>query len=302
MYELTNLNNTTAAAYQGLTFFGLKKCLGQLAPEGAYFAIGAKVRSQPVGLILAESQPDTNQATIDSIYVMPEHRQKGIGNALLEKMEQTLMHRGDCQANITYSFNLTMPVLEKMLVQRGWSSGAAYSWRCTANAQTLKTFPLHRYPFPSAYTLFPWQELTSQERETIQQQQHNILKYPDILSPFTEESRIEPRVSLGLRYRGEVVGWILGHRDCKDTIYYRSLFVRADFQKLARGYSLIPAALKLQLQIPELTKLAFIVMQDNPQMLKLVRRRLSPYITAIEQYWRAEKLLTAKELATDMTI
>lgn len=303
MYELTHLNNTTAAAYQGLTFPWLKQHLDHLAPKGAYLAIGATMRSQPVGLILASVQSDTNLANILSIYVMPEHRQKGLGDALLEKIEQTLIQRGDRQVSILYPFNLTTPILEKILAQRGWSSGVPYSWVCTTDIQTLKTAPLHLYPFPSTYTLFPWQELTSQERETIQQQ-HNTLNYPDILSPFKEECLIEPRVSLGLRYRGEVIGWIIGNRVSEDAVYYRSLFVRADLQKVARGCSLILAALKFQIQIPELTKLTFFVMLDNSPMFKFVQRRFSPYLTAIQQYWRAEKLLTVttKKLATDMPI
>lgn len=74
------------------------------------------------------------------------------------------------------------------------------------------------YRFSPSFTFFPWQEITPEERLNLQKQQETSLWIPDELSPFKHEENLEPLNSLGLRYEGEVVGWVITHRLSPDTI------------------------------------------------------------------------------------
>jgi hypothetical protein len=91
---------------------------------------------------------------------------------------------------------------------------------------------MERRPLPSEYELFPWVELRPEERADILTRQRAAEWYPETLSPFPEEERIEPVSSLGLRFHGQVVGWCITHRMKPDTIRFFRLFIRRDLQPM----------------------------------------------------------------------
>ncbi len=134
--------------------------------------------------------------------------------------------------------------------------------------------------------MFPWSELTDAEKQQIQQ----TLDYPTSLSPFENDSRLEPLNSLGLRYGEEVVGWIVTHRVAPDTIRYSTMFVAQRFQKLGRGVALISEALKRQIASP-VPNCTWAVAMENQQMAHFQRRRLAPYTTFISESRQCGKRL-----------
>ncbi len=292
MYKFVILNNTTAAFYEKLTYPTFRPRLRTLDFDKFIVAIGVHLDSQPVGLVLAETLTDQKSAEILSLFVVPEHRGRGLGKTLLTYIEEKLCQRGCSQANFVYISNTTTSSLEQILKQCNWSTPKPRMLVCSSPIINFKDAPwlkLHN-ALPSGYTIFPWVELTKEERKLIQKQQVSFPWYPEILCPFEEEESIEPSNSLGLRYQNQVVGWMITHRVATDTVRYTKLFVRKEFQHLGRAIPLLAKAIKLHLERKDNTKSMFTVAVDNALMVKFTYRRLAPYLTSIRQSWGSEKL------------
>lgn len=291
MYKFVILNNTTAVFYQNLTYPTYRSHLKVLDSHESIVAVGVHLGSQPVGLVLAETSTEQNQkiATILSLFVVPEHRGSGLGKSLLTYMENELIQLGCLQVNVVYVSNSSTPHWEKILQKCNWSSPQIRMLVCSGLIANIKDAAWLKLAntLPSAYTIFPWVELTNQERESIQEQQATSPWYPEILSPWSEEEIIEPLNSLGLRYKDQVVGWMITHRVAEDTIRYTKMFVRKDLQSLGRAISLLAKAIKLQLDTREDSKAVFTVFADNTEMIKFVDKRLAPYLTSVRQSWGA---------------
>jgi GNAT superfamily N-acetyltransferase len=279
MYKYTNLDRSTATAYQHLTFPSLRSQLTTIDRHKNLVAIGAQIDSQPVGLIMAEIDPDnSNTAEILSLFVIPNCRRLGIGKELLNQLINELT-RQKCQAlKIIYiSKDLTAP-LPQFLQATGWLDPALRMVICSelvakiANATWLKLDT----KMPPGYTIFPWIELTKSEQKKLAA----ATWYPSELSPFQEPDTLENSNSLGLRYHDEIVGWTIAHRVDATAIRYTALFVREELQSIGRGIGLLGKAIQIQLDRNEVPKAIFTVLADNAKMVKFAERRIAPYVNS----------------------
>ena len=296
MYNYIVLDNLTAPTYKHLTYPWLQERLDKLLPSDlTNIALGVVLQGQPVGLVLAEYSINQNQANILSLIVAKEHRQRGLGTALLIQIEEILKGYGCQQLNLLYTLNLATPILERMLKQQNWTPASFYSLQCLTNRATINQAPfLHGYTLPKKFTIFPWAELTAQERAKIEQRDEG-LNYPEELSPFKED-QIEVVSSVGLRYREEVVGWSIVQRVMPNCVTYKALFVKPEFRSLAIGVYLLAASINLQLTDDKVTEAMFIVLTENTRMVRFVNRRLAPYLTAINSFWKSSKLVPTSTL------
>jgi GNAT superfamily N-acetyltransferase len=296
MYNYIVLDNLNAPTYKHLTYPWLQERLNKLLPSNlTNIAIGVLIQGQPVGLVLAEYSINQNQANILSLIVAKEHRQRGLGTALLIQIEEILKGYGCQQLNLLYTLNLATPILERMLKQQNWTPGSFYSLQCLTKRATINQAPfLHGYTLPPKFTIFPWVELTAQERAKIEQRDEG-LNYADELSPFKED-QVEALSSVGLRYREEVVGWSIVQRVMPNCVTYKALYVKPEFRSLAIGVYLLAASINLQLTDDKVTEAMFIVLTENLAMMRFVNRRLAPYLTAINSCWKSSKLLQTPTL------
>ena len=288
--NFTLLNHSTIQPYQHLTYPIWRTRLQQPF-ENLIIGIGADLDAQPVGLAMANIIPHNNKAEIVSIYVQPKYRQQGIGGLLLTNLSQKLQAMGCTRLELSYTASATSIALERLLTQQGWSTPQPKMLVCHSITERMQQAPwLYDYRLPATFTIFPLAELTSREYESIQQKQAIAPWYPEILSPFRGELPVEPLNSLGLRYQGQVVGWMATHRLAPDTIRYTSLFVRQDLQKMGRAIPLIAEAIKLQLKsnIPQYICAAAV---ENQTMIKFVRRRLQPFLTQVRESRQSYRLL-----------
>jgi GNAT superfamily N-acetyltransferase len=139
-----------------------------------------------------------------------------------------------------------------------------------------------KYVLPSDMEIFLWQEITSKERLVIEQTQSVKSWIKEQLYPFKHEESFEPLNSLGLRYRGEVVGWVLTKRLDVDTIAYNCMFVRKDLQRMGRGIALFVEAIKRQ-NMANIPKGIWEVNQKNHLMIRFINKYMLPYLTSIEE-------------------
>ncbi len=278
--------------YQRLTYPRYSPVLDNLQ-DSRYIAISAEYNQEILGLAIGEIDYKQNIGQVLSLFVIPEYRRQGIGNELLIALETEIRGKNCQQIDLIYIPNKTVIALEKILQKNGWSEPKARMLIGLGERETIKNMPWLSLDqkLPPGYEIFPWRELTSKERKTIQELQKKSPWYPDILSPFSEEDIIEPINSLGLRYNHQVVGWMITHRISENTIRYTALFVREELQSIGRGIALVARAIKLQINHPEINQGSFTVLIENEKMVKFTERRFKPYLDSFRKSFISSKLM-----------
>lgn len=307
MYILININNCEIAyLYHSFTFKFYQPKLQAIKPQGSIVAIAANSDlDKPIGLALAEIKQDGKSGCVLSIFVEKNYRSLGIGTAMLTRLEKELASRGCTEIILDYTTGKpTTPALERLLTKCSWTPPQFRYLVCKSNASHIFNAPWMQkeYRLPTTFSIFPWMEITPSERQVIQQEQEaSSWIVPSFHVPFHHETEdLEPLNSLGLRYQGQVVGWVLTHRIAPDTIRYTSMFVRQDLQRSARGIALFVNAIRLQ-NGAKIPNGIWIVNNQNMSMVGFVKKRMLPYLTSIEENKRSFKLLS-KQVKTEATI
>ncbi|MBA2748335.1 MAG: GNAT family N-acetyltransferase [Tatlockia sp.] len=286
MYTFNVLDDSTAAKYERLTFPSYQHLLRAVESNKSIVAIAASYLEQPVGLALAEIMPnDSSAAEVLSIFIEPPHRCTGMGTALLTRLEADLRARGCTKAKLVYiTGKPTTQALERLLQKCNWAPSQPRMLVCEGKAEAIMEASwMKRYShLPSSYSIFPWVEITPEERQAIQQQQEAQPWIPEDLIPFKYEQNLEPLNSLGLRYQGQVVGWVINHRLSPDTIRYTCSFVREDLQKMGRIISLYAEAGKRQVRA-KIPNCIWTVPLIHESMVKFVKQRWAPYLSSIAE-------------------
>lgn len=299
MYELVHLevsqpNGNCYSAYHSFIPDHFLCCLHGKDPGGlsdtTVFAIGATQKQNPVGIVLASYHHILHHVYIHHLFVDPSHRNRHIGRRLLERMKEKTYHAGGRFFFLNYELeDPTTPALEKVLQATEWKGTRPYLIRCLYDMYHFDMPWLHRnYPMPEEFQEFSWTTLTDQDRNQLQQELHHQM-IPLAVSPFFDEERLEPINSLGLRYKGRVVGWMLTHRIAPDTICYTALYVDRSFH-----FSGIPMKLlsdSIHIHLKNLTPwgvLEIPLLQVHSSWIRFAKRRLIPYatkVTHIQQAW-----------------
>ena len=293
MYTVGILNDSKAATYEQFTFPKLRPKLHNLNSNDSLIAIGVCEQEKPMGLALVQVFPGGELVEVLSIFVASPYRGAGIGTTLLTHLEQELQARGCKQVELVYlSGKTTTPALERVLQKRYWTTPDPRMVLCQGKAETIMQAPwMKKYSrLPSEYSIFPWVEITTEERQAIQKQQETEPWIPDDLIPFLHEENLEPINSLGLRYQGQVVGWVINHRISPDTILYTCSFMRKDLQKMGRIISLYAEGAKRQYQA-NIPNAIWTVPLQHESMVKFVKHRFAPYLISVAEIRGTSKVL-----------
>lgn len=291
-----DLNKVNSCEYDNLTFPSIQKRWNIYKQRGKLLGVAAFYEKTMVGLVIGECIANTTKAEIISLFVEPNYRHQGIGTNLIQYLEKGLIKVGCKQVQVHYKTSKITPTdFEPLLTNCGWKKpqtkmilGFGNLENIAAKAPWLNH--LSQYQLPSDLEIFLWKDLTQSEREEILKTQKEKPWYPEVLSPFYPDFRLETINSLGLRYQGKVVGWMINHRVSEDTIRYSTLFVAKEFQRSGKAMLLLAKSMRLQSEssIP-FGKSA--VQIENQSMLRIVSRHLTPYL--IEQ---TESRFTKKDL------
>lgn len=285
--------------YEDLTFPPLARRLTLRPARGAWKGVLALDDAGPVGLALLEMGIDTGggqppgPAQLFSLAVLPGHRRRGIGGALLAAAERLAGAAGAAEVEGAYRTSWrSRPAIEALLASRGWSPPEARLVLArgeTGFARRIRASPAPELPPEAA--VFSWEALTESEREEILARQRADPWYPEILTPFQEEPRLEPTISVGLRWRGEVAGWMVCHRVAFDTLQYSALFVRKDLREHGLGWALVREAVRRRLADPDLRYAILAVDARNRPMLAFLEERLRRYLTGTSELRVSRKRL-----------
>jgi len=273
-----------ALPYAEMTFPQFRSRLLDVETETSLVAVAACDLS-PAGLALAEIQPDDREATILSLFVEPPFRNKGIGTALLTRLESELVRRDVSQGELVFAGGKpTTPALKRVLHTCGWTQPQPRMVLFqvgSGSAEKLLSAPLlvKKTTLPIGYEIFPWRDLTARERDRLVEHEHSG-DFPTYLSPFKEPEILEPLTSLGLRYRDEVRGWLITHRIAPRTIRYTSLVVDPELPARGLGIRLVAEALRLHIaaerHLPGASGCCGSI-AGNP-LIDFLNRRVLPYM------------------------
>lgn len=293
MITIEPLTTADADACRPLTFPRYYGVLPEAGADGPAFGVKAANALGPAGLALAYARPGEPNAQLLSLFVAPAQRNAGLGTTLLRRLEETLAAAGCERLWATYSSGpAAAPAFERVLEKRGWEPPRPQVTIFKSDMAHLGRAPWLELPLPEEFSAVPWGELGEAEREGVLAGQTGQPWYPEDLSPFLEPDIMEPLTSVGLRFEGRVIGWMICHRIAEDAIRYSSLFVREEFRERRLGVPLVAAALRRQRASP-IARLIWIVSVKNAVMLRLVERYLTPYLTSRSESRGASTTLRA---------
>lgn len=285
MYTFSQIDNPlTGSFYRNFTFPLYRSYLDICQPSGSALAIGVDFFNQPVGLAMAILFPDMN-AEILSIYIDISHRQRGVGTKLFSHLLESLSGKGCKTVEITYvTGKVSTQAIERLLEKFNWNTPQTRMLLCKCNRQMLQA-PWVRvnYKLAPEYVIFPWLEITKQERKQLQEEQQTRPWIPSQLNPFDHEKDLEPLNSFGLRRHNIVVGWIITHRHSFNTIRYTCGYIRPDLQKTGKIFALYAKSIQCQAANPEISQAIWTVPFAYPSMVCFVRKRMQSYLSSVEE-------------------
>jgi len=232
------LTAQTLEPYAGLTFPSLAPGSRRLASlSGELLAVSAMAGGTMVGLAIAErSAQHPAQAAVCSLMVAPEWRRQGIGARLLRHLERFVVQQGAQALALRYHTSAARPSpVEPLLAHLGWPAPRTDFVLLQSSAERLAGTGWNtRFPIAAPYALFAWADATAADLAAAL----SLGAPPELLPPPPHAAGLEPAVSLGLRWRGALVGWLIAHRVDARTVRYSSLYVAPAHRSRARGPAL----------------------------------------------------------------
>lgn len=271
-------------------------CLHAQHPDGIIdtlaIAIGAFVADQPVGLILANYIPCLRIADMHSLSLLPAYSTEKTAKEMLKQLEKILINENCLVIRFVYpAENLVVKILEPHLKQIGWSNPKPFGIHCEFDANTFNPpwFKLQG-TYPEGFSEFPWAELTESENKQLHYQLAQGV-FPIEVSPFNiKTAPIDLASSLGLRYKDEVIGWMVNHRLSPDKLQYSALFIQRQFQQSGIAITMLAHSIDRQISAGiRWGVLDLNLKQIDRTWLNFVQRRLIPYaskVTSTNEIWR----------------
>ena len=269
--------------YEALIPPDVKARMAACAPEKSSkdelrIAIGARFNGAPIGIALIDVHKILKTAAFYGLYLLPEHRQEGVGESLMEKALEEIKNEGGNVCTFKYTQeDPDTPALEKILTATHWKGPRPFMLRARFDPYTFDTPWMHyNYHWPPGYEEFFWRELSDKERISVEEMEAQG-RFPIALSPFHTPHKFEPMNSLGLRRNGSIVGWVITHRTDPDTVRYSSVFIDRSLRDRGLIMKLLADSLLLHARFP--SKYALLEMPHQivyPLWAHFIKKRLLP--------------------------
>jgi GNAT superfamily N-acetyltransferase len=304
--EFRSPSAADAARLQGLTFPAYRHMLS-LQPTHRHpglveqilvqpVAVVAWVENEPVGLALAEVPVENAEAAPEmlSLYVAPPVRGQGIATRLVEALEQEVAARGFGRLTTVYMTGKPgSAAVERILASRGWDPPQTRSVTTRFTLDEAERTPWFGRVQPDSkdFEIFSWTGLTAEERAELRRSHESSPWIAEGLEPWRHESYgFEPVSSVGARYRGTVVGWVINHVVDARTVRFTCSFMRSDLSRRGRILPLYTESLRRLRQTPYDTAM-FITPMVFKEMVEFVRRRCAPWGSFFGETRGAAKIL-----------
>jgi len=260
-------------------------------------ALVARASAQPVALALAEVPVHATAGAPEllSVFVTPPYRGQGLATALVEALEETLRARGVASVEAVYTTGKSsIAAMERIFEKRGWEAPVlrTLTVRFTI-AEALATPWYGRSGLPAGAEIFSWTDLTPDEYQRLRDSNARAPWIPNSLQPWRHDQiGFDPVSSVGLRYRGEVVGWVINHQVAPGTVRFTCSFMHPSLSRRARILPLYSDAVR-RLSEAGCAFCTFVTPTVYPPMIEFIRRHCVPYAS-----FTGETRGTSKSLLT----
>ena len=249
--ELRLLDATSAGTCGAMTFPAYRHLLAlQPAPRHPEqgdtrpiqpIGIVAIIGGRTVGLALAEMPIDAvGCPELLSLFVVEPLRGAGIGAALVGRLESELAALGFDQLQAVYMTGRpAIAALERVFAKCGWEPPVMRTLTVRFTPDEARTTEWYgRVSLPRGAEIVAWKDVSPAERQAIADSNAEARWIADGLEPWAHDARgFDEISSLGLRYRGAVVGWVINHLLPDGTVRFTCSFMRRD---LARRAAILP--------------------------------------------------------------
>lgn len=302
--RFTELEPATGPRYLDLTFpayrhlLSLKPApphrgeedLGEIHP----IAIGAELDSKPVGLALGGAPSGgSGAAEVLSVFVRPAQRRRGVGEELMERLEEALRRAGAQRARTVYMTGKPgTAIFEHLIQQRGWSEPVPRMITLKATMEQAVRMPWYRRYRPrNGLEIISWKDVGDTEYRSLRRSQEEDPWIPEDLVPWNFDRRgFEEISSVGARMGGGIVGWVVNHCINPETIRFTCSYIRSDLARRGRIVALYSEAIR-RLSETGVRRCVFTTPMHFPDMVTFVQRRIAPWATALEETRGATKEL-----------
>jgi GNAT superfamily N-acetyltransferase len=245
-------------------------------------AVVARCAGEPVGLALGEVPlAEGDPPELLSVFVAPDWRGLGLATALVARLEAAVAGRGFRALTTVYTAGRpSIAAVEAILAARGWTPPEARTvtvrFDPAAFLATELFEPRRIAALGARLELFPWRDLTEGERERIRASHESSPWITPALAPWRfEKAGFDAVSSVGARYRGEVVGWVINHRVAPDYVRFTCSFMRKDISRRGRIVPLYEAALRA-LAREGCRRSSFVTPVCYPNMIRFIERWIAP--------------------------
>lgn len=291
----------TYPAYRHLLALGERKRHPELGDERLVrpFGFVARRDGRSVALALAEepvAAGDEHPPQLLSVFVEAAERRRGLARALVARVEAELRGRGHDALTAVYTCGKPgVEWMERLLVERGWEPPVPQSLSVRFEPRRALESPAFEPDRLRAYRegleIFPWSEISPEELQDIRRsdQEHHWVE--PALNPWQFDPRSLDPSSVGARYRGQVVGWVLNHRVIADVVRWSVAFMRRDLARRARTVPMFETSLRRIVARGDCRFCTFITPFSYPHMIRLIRRWIAPISFFVEESRRIRRCL-----------
>jgi hypothetical protein len=251
---------------------------------------------EAVGLVLGEVPlSEGRNPEILSLFVKAGSRNQGVATRLVESLEQALALGGWPRLESVYMTGKpTIAAVERIFAKRRFDPPVARTITVKFTPEEAATTPWYgRVPLRKDEILFPWTEITPAERAAIQESHERSPWIAEGLEAYRHDSiGFDAVSSMGLRYRGAVVGWVINHVIAPGTVRFTCSFVRADLAKRARILPLYTASLE-RLRAAGCRNCLFVTPVSYGPMVDFVKTRCESWVSFVGETRGVVKTLTS---------
>jgi cholest-4-en-3-one 26-monooxygenase len=295
-YSFHPLVSSEAPEYEGMTFGHYRPLVQSVGADPNVLAIGATVGERPVGLILGQIEKNGTTAKLQSVYVLPEHRRKRVASALLQLLERATSERGCVALQAVYaSGRQSTPVIEHLLTENGFGPPSTRSMIVKFSEDILSAPWMAYRRLPVSTTIFPWIEVTDEDRRSIAERQERQPWIPEELIPFGWEPGLESQSSLAIRYGGEIEGWLITHALNAETLRFSCGWARRDLQRVGAVVAAVAVLRESLRRAVDAGFHSFLWLTSAYQrpMWRFTERWIKPYAITLRETRGVEKALVS---------
>lgn len=213
-----------------------------------FLGVIATLDNRPAGLLLASLDQVGENLRIHSFLVHPDHRNRGVGTALVKTLEESTKNSGITKMDIYFrSHWKSRAYLEKMFKNLGWNDPEEDLIIVKGLAKkVLKLFMHDKIVLPEKYSFEPFLRLNAADTAYIKRKKKEEDWYLDYLDPFVQMKTIFDAGSIALKYDNQVIGWVISHLIAPDLNEFTALFVDAAHRPFKQAHLLMREAIMRQ--------------------------------------------------------